>query len=48
MRRWKCRRYKWVAKKLEGEMDTNNDRVDGVLEELMGEGGQGGRRVPQF
>ena len=37
-----------MAKKLEGEMDTNNDRVDGVLEELMGEGGQGGRRVPQF
>ena len=29
-----------MAKKLEGEMDTNNDRVDGVLEELMGEGGQ--------
>ena len=34
-----------MAKKLDGEMDTNTeDRVDGVLEELMGEGGQGGCR----
>ena len=35
----------WEAKKLDGEMDTNKEeRVDGVLEELMGEGGQGGCR----
>ena len=34
-----------MAKKLDGEMDTNTeDRVDWVLEELMGEGGQGGCR----
>ena len=38
-----------MAKKLDGELDRNQEeRVDGVLEELMGEGGQGGRRVPQF
>ena len=37
--------YKWVAKKLDGEMDTNTeDRVDWVMEELMGESGQGGCR----
>ena len=37
---------KWVAKKLDGELDRNyEDRVDGVLEELVDEGGQGGCRV---
>ena len=31
--------YKWVAKKLDGELDRNQeDRVDVVLEELMDEG----------
>ena len=35
----------WEAKKLDGEMDTNKEeRVDGVLDELIGEGGQGGCR----
>ena len=41
--------YKWVAEKLDVQLDRNQEeRVDGVSEELMGEGGQGGRRVPQF
>ena len=37
-----------MAKKLDGELDRNwedrVDGVDGVLEELMDEGGQGGCR----
>ena len=34
-----------MAEKLDGELDRNQEeRVDGVSEELMGEGGQGGCR----
>ena len=34
-----------MAKKLDGELGRNQEeRVDGVLEELMGEGGQEGCR----
>ena len=37
--------YKWVAEKLDGQLDRNQEeRVDGVSEELMGEGGQEGCR----
>ena len=35
-----------MAEKLDGELDRNQEeRVDGVSEELMGEGGQEGCRI---
>ena len=37
--------YKWVTEKLDVQLDRNQEeRVDGVSEELMGEGGQEGCR----
>ena len=37
--------FVWVAEKLDGQLERNQEeRVDGVSEELMGEGGQEGCR----